>query len=66
MRAAAEQADRDPDQISVIAGAAGAPGDALNARIGQLGEIGVEQVILPAYPPEKLATVGADIISRFG
>jgi probable F420-dependent oxidoreductase len=66
MRAAAEQAGRDPDQISVIAGAAGSPGDALNARIEQLGQIGVEQVILPAYPPEKLVTVGAEIISRFG
>jgi len=66
MRTAAHEAGRDPDHISIIAGAGGAPGDALNARVEQLAAIGVEQVIVPAYPPERLATVGADLISRFG
>lgn len=65
MRTAAEDAGRDPDQISIIAGAGGAPGDALHARIEQLAHIGVEQVIIPAYPPERLATVGADLLARF-
>lgn len=66
MRTAADQTGRDPDRISLIAGAAGAPGDQLNARIEQLAEIGVEQVILPAYPPDRLAGVGADLVARYG
>lgn len=66
MRIAAEDAGRDPEQISIIAGAGGAPGDALHTRIEQLSQIGVEQVIIPAYPPERLATVGADLLARFG
>lgn len=66
MRTAAEEAGRDPDAISVIAGAGAPPGDALDARIGRLAEIGVEQVILPAYPPDRLGAVGADLIARFG
>jgi probable F420-dependent oxidoreductase len=66
MRASAQDAGRDPEQIAIIAGAGGAPGDALNSRVEQLAAIGVEHVIVPAYPPERLAKVGADLISRFG
>jgi probable F420-dependent oxidoreductase len=66
MRVAAEDAGRDPDQIAIIAGAGGAPGDALNARIEKLAQIGVEQVIIPAYPPDRLAKVGEDLLARFG
>ena len=66
MRGAAVEAGRDPDAIKVISGAAAPPGDKLYSRIQELSGLGVDQVILPAFPPEVLAQVGADLVSRFG
>ena len=66
MRGAAVEAGRDPDAIKIISGAAAPPGDKLYSRIQELSGLGVDQVILPAFPPDVLAQVGADLVSRFG
>ena len=66
MRGAAVEAGRDPEAIKIISGAAAPPGDKLYSRIQELSGLGVDQVILPAFPPEVLAQVGADLVSRFG
>ena len=66
MRGAAVEAGRDPDAIKIISGAAAPPGDKLYSRIQELSGLGVDQVILPAFPPDVLAQVGADLVNRFG
>lgn len=65
MRAAAVEAGRNPDDIEVIAGAGAPPGDKLYARIEQLAALGVNQAIVPAFPPDVLAGVGEDLAARF-
>jgi probable F420-dependent oxidoreductase len=65
VRTEAEAAGRDPDAISFYSGG-GRPGPKLDARIEQLAEIGVSEIVLPALPADELADVGADLVSRFG
>jgi hypothetical protein len=64
-RTAAEHA-RDPDAIAIYAGGAGKPGPALDSRIEALAALGVSQVILPAFAPDRLADIGSDLVARFG
>lgn len=66
VRSTAEQAGRDPGEIQLIAGGAGAPGEALDRRIEALAELGVDQAVLPAFPPDRLVEIGADLTRRFG
>lgn len=66
MRDAAEQAGRDGAAIPIYAMAMNKPGSALDRRIEELAGVGVSQVILPTYRPELLATVGPDLVARFG
>jgi probable F420-dependent oxidoreductase len=66
MRRTAEGHSRDPDTIPIYAGGAGKPGPALDARIGALAALGVSQVILPAFAPDRLAGIGNDLVARFG
>ena len=65
VRAEAEAAGRDPDAIELFSGG-GRPGPKLDARIEQLAEIGVSHLVLPAFPPDELRDIGADLVSRFG
>jgi probable F420-dependent oxidoreductase len=65
MRESAEEHGRDPDSIQLIAGAMARPGADLDRRIEELAELGVTQAILPAYPAEVLATIGADIVAKY-
>ncbi len=64
VRESAEEHGRDPDAIELIAGAMARPGDDLDRRIEELAEMGVTQAILPAYPAEVLATMGAEIVAK--
>ena len=66
MRATASEAGRDPDAIEVYAGAMQRPGDELYRVVERLVELGVTQTVVPAYPPDKLAAIGQDLVSRFG
>ena len=65
VRAEAEAAGRDPDAIDFFSGG-GRPGPKLDARIEQLAEIGVTQIVLPAFPADELEDIGADLVARFG
>jgi alkanesulfonate monooxygenase SsuD/methylene tetrahydromethanopterin reductase-like flavin-dependent oxidoreductase (luciferase family) len=65
MRESAEEHGRDPDSIQLIAGAMARPGADLDRRIEELAELGVTQAILPAYPAEVLATMGAEIVAKY-
>lgn len=65
MRAAAEEAGRDPDAIELLSGGM-RPGPKLDARIEQLAEIGVSHIVLPAAPPDELPGIGQDLVARFG
>jgi len=65
VRQSAEEAGRDPDDVQLIAGAMGRPGEQLDARIEQLAELGVGQAVLPAYPADMLTGVGDDLTTRF-
>ena len=46
--------------------AAGGPGPKLDARIEQLAEIGVTHMVVGAAPPDELAGIGQDLVSRYG
>jgi probable F420-dependent oxidoreductase len=65
MREAAAEAGREPGQIDLIAGG-GMPGDELYRRVEALQELGCTEVILPAFPPDMLGGIGADLTARFG
>ena len=66
MKRAADQAGRDGDAIAVYAGAGAKPGPKLDARIESLAELGISQAVLPTFPPDMLADIGRDLVSRYG
>ena len=65
VRSTAEESGRDPSQVQLIA-SGGLPGDSLYRRVEALQALGCTEVILPAFPPEMLPDIGADLTSRFG
>lgn len=64
-RRAAEEAGRDPDDLSLIAGAIGKPGPALDEHVERLAAIGVTHAILPAFRPDTLTDVGRHLTATF-
>jgi probable F420-dependent oxidoreductase len=66
MRRAADDSGRDASAIQVIAGAAARPGEQLHARVQELADLGVGQVIVPAFPADVLLDLGQDLVARFG
>jgi probable F420-dependent oxidoreductase len=66
MRRAADEAGRDGDAIAVYAGGGGKPGAALDARIAALAELGISQVIMPTFSPDRLPEIGQELVARFG
>jgi hypothetical protein len=66
MRTAAVDAGRDPDAIEVYTGAMARPGDELYRAVDELTTLGVDQVVLPAYRADRLASLGEDLMARFG
>jgi probable F420-dependent oxidoreductase len=65
MKRAADAAGRDGGAIKIYAGGGGKPGPGLDARIEALAALGVDQVILPAFSPDRLPEIGNDLVSRF-
>jgi probable F420-dependent oxidoreductase len=65
-RMEAELHDRDPRSIDLYAGAAGKPGPELDEHIEQLAGLGVRQAVLPAFPPDELPDIGAELLARYG
>ena len=65
VRAEAEAAGRDPDDIALYSGG-NRPGPKLDARVEQLAELGVTHVVVPALPADELADAGRDLVARFG
>ena len=57
---------RDPSEIERYAMAGGKPGPGLDQRIEQLAEIGVSEVVIPAFRPDTLADIGTDLVTRYG
>ncbi len=66
VRRTAEDHDRDPDSIEMIAGAGAPPGPQLDARIEQLAEIGVTHAIVPTFRPDALAEIGESLNASYG
>ncbi len=66
MEAECAEIGRNPSEIARYAMAGGKPGPALDQRIEQLAEIGVSEVLLPAFRPDALADIGRDLTTRFG
>lgn len=66
VRQTAEDHDRDPDAIELIAGAFAPPGPALDERIGRLTELGITLGIVPTFPPDQLADIGSMLDSTYG
>lgn len=66
MRDTAHKSGRDGDAIPIYAMAMNKPGSALDRRIDELAAVGVSQVILPTYRPDALASIGQDLVARFG
>jgi probable F420-dependent oxidoreductase len=66
MKQAADEAGRDGDAVPIYAMAMNKPGDALDARIESLAEVGVSQTILPTFRPDALGEIGRDLTGRFG
>jgi hypothetical protein len=58
MAGGAEDNDRDPDTISIIAGAMATPGPKLDERIERISALGVTHAIVPTFPPDQLADIG--------
>lgn len=58
VRQTAEDNDRDPDTISIIAGAMAPPGPKLDERIERISALGVTHAIVPTFPPDQLADIG--------
>jgi len=65
VEAEATAAGRDPASIARYAMAGGKPGPALDERIERLSELGVEEVVIPAFRPDVLTDVGKDLTTRF-
>jgi probable F420-dependent oxidoreductase len=65
VRAEAEASGRDADAIELYSGG-GRPGPKLDARIEQLAELGVTNMVVAAAPPDELADIGRDLVARFG
>jgi probable F420-dependent oxidoreductase len=65
VRTEAEATGRDPDSIELYCGG-GRPGPKLDARIEQLAELGVSQVVVPAAPADELTGIGEDLVGRYG
>ncbi|MEZ5259303.1 MAG: LLM class F420-dependent oxidoreductase [Ilumatobacteraceae bacterium] len=65
MKRAADEAGRDGDAIAVY-GCGREAGPKLDARIESLAELGVSQAVLPTFPPDMLADIGRDLVSRYG
>lgn len=65
MESEAATAGRDPATIARYAMAGGKPGPGLDERIERLAELGVEEVVVPAFRPDVLADVGRDLTTRF-
>ena len=57
---------RDPSEIERYAMAGGKPGPGLDQRIEQLAEIGVSEVVIPAFRPDTLGDIGKDLVRRYG
>ncbi|MFV0306427.1 MAG: LLM class F420-dependent oxidoreductase [Desertimonas sp.] len=66
MEAECAEIGRDPSEIARFAMAGGKPGAALDQRIEQLAELGVSEVLVPAYRADALADIGRDLVGRFG
>jgi probable F420-dependent oxidoreductase len=66
VRRSAEEAGRDPDEIELIAGAMVPPGWQMDERIEQMAELGFTHAIVPTFPPDKLADIGANLVSTYG
>ena len=66
MRQAADEADRDPDAIELIAGAMAAPGAKMDQRIEELTALGFTHAIVPTFPPDQLADIGRSLVSSYG
>lgn len=66
MEAECAEIGRDPSEIARYAMGMGKPGPGLDARIEQLAEIGVSEVVLPAFRPDSLAEIGRDLTARYG
>ncbi|RLE22756.1 MAG: LLM class F420-dependent oxidoreductase, partial [Actinobacteria bacterium] len=66
VRQTAEENDRDPDSIQLIAGGGAPPGPKLDERIEKLTAIGVTHAIMPTFPPDKLADIGRSLNSTYG
>lgn len=66
MRAECAAIGRDPAELELLAMAGGKPGPKLDERIERLAELGVTHTIVPAYRPDTLRDVGADLVGRFG
>ena len=66
MRAECKAIGRDPAEIQLVAMAGGKPGPGLDARIEQLGELGVTHTIVPAFRPDTLTDLGRDLVARYG
>lgn len=66
MEVACAAIGRDQTEIARYAMAAGKPGPGLDQRIEQLAELGVSEVIIPAFRPDSLADIGRDLVAKFG
>ena len=66
MRQAAEDADRNPDSIELIAMAMTGPGEKMDKRIEKLGALGFTHTIVPTFPPDRLADIGRSLVASHG
>lgn len=60
------QLGRDPSEIELTAGGGGRTLDELCSRVEELAAIGVERVMLPPMPGERLAQMAEALQQRFG
>ena len=65
VRQTAEDHDRDPDAIEMIAGAGAPPGPKLDERIEQLAAIGVTHAIVPTFRPDQLEEIGRSLNTAY-
>lgn len=66
VRQTAEDNDRDPDSIQIIASGGAPPGPKLDERIEKLAGIGVTHAIMPTFPPDQLAEIGRSLNATYG
>lgn len=69
VRAAAEDAGRDPDSVELTTGGNGAIGAGALDEVAALADLGVGRVILPSFlfwsdPAESLAAYGREVIDQ--